>query len=97
MLGKPLRENSNIDGAWNVAATADNLVLLVGDFSNYIVADRIGTSDAWQRSVRLAIQSELDLSLEPRVKSPPTDMTLTAEHPFFWSGYMVVDTGVEPK
>ena len=54
-------------------------------------------SDAWQRSVRLAIESELDLSLEPRVKSPPTDTTLKAEHPFFWSGYLLVDTGVEPK
>ena len=54
-------------------------------------------SDAWQRSVRLAIQSELDLSHEPRVKSPPVDTTLKAEHPFFWSGYMLVDTGVEPK
>ncbi|MHB0957746.1 MAG: CHAT domain-containing protein [Pirellulaceae bacterium] len=54
-------------------------------------------SDAWQRSVRLALQSELDISLEPRVKSPPTDMTFKAEHPFFWSGYLLVDTGVEPK
>ncbi len=56
-----------------------------------------GASDAWQRSVRLAIESELDLSLEPRVKAPPTDTTLKAEHPFFWSGYLLVDTGIEPK
>ena len=43
------------------------------------------------------MQSELDFAREPRVKAPPTDMTLKAEHPFFWSGYMLVDTGMEPK
>jgi hypothetical protein len=25
-----------------------------------------------------------------------TDDMLTAEHPFFWSGYLLVDTGAEP-
>ena len=54
-------------------------------------------SDAWQRSVHLAMQSELDFDREPRIKQPPVDMTLKAEHPFFWSGYMLIDTGIEPK
>jgi HK97 family phage major capsid protein len=44
LLGKRLFENSNMDGAWNAAATADNFVLVVGDHSQYIVADRIGTT-----------------------------------------------------
>jgi hypothetical protein len=54
-------------------------------------------SEAWQRSVQLARQSNLDLDREPRVKAPPTDTPLKADHPFFWSGYMLVDTGVVPK
>lgn len=53
---------------------------------------------AWQRSVRLAINRKLVWLQEPRVKDLPSDAPpLTAEHPFFWSGYMLLDTGVEPK
>jgi tetratricopeptide (TPR) repeat protein len=52
-------------------------------------------SEAWQRSVRLAIDSELDILAEPRVKPPPTEMHVKASHPFFWSGYMLIDTGVQ--
>jgi HK97 family phage major capsid protein len=37
-------ENSDMDGTWNVAATADNYILLYGDFSNFIIADRIGST-----------------------------------------------------
>jgi len=33
-----------MDGSINAAATADNFVLLFGDFSNYVIADRIGMS-----------------------------------------------------
>jgi tetratricopeptide (TPR) repeat protein len=54
-------------------------------------------AEAWQRSVRLAIDADLDFSQEPRVKSPPADTTLKADHPFFWSGYLLVDTGVNPN
>jgi CHAT domain-containing protein len=55
-------------------------------------------SDAWQRSVRLASESDLVWSQEPRIKElPPDAPPLKAEHPFFWGGYMLIDTGVEPK
>jgi CHAT domain-containing protein len=54
-------------------------------------------SSAWQRSVRLAVSSELDVQREPRVKSSSIATPLEAKHPFFWSGYMVIDTGAEPK
>jgi len=53
-------------------------------------------SEAWQRSVQLARESELDFDREPRVKAPATESTFKAEHPFFWSGYLLVDTGVQP-
>ena len=41
--GKPLNELSNMDGAINAAATADNYVLLYGDFQHFVIVDRIGT------------------------------------------------------
>jgi HK97 family phage major capsid protein len=44
LLRKPLHENSNMDGAWNVAATANNYILVYGDFSQFIIVDRVGTT-----------------------------------------------------
>ncbi len=58
---------------------------------------RKSASKAWQRSVRLSLITEMDPDLEPRFNSSGSDARLTAEHPFFWSGYMLVDTGAEPK
>jgi hypothetical protein len=54
-------------------------------------------SFAWQRSVQLAMQTPLEPSHEPRLQ--PSDQLdgLTASHPFFWAGYLLVDTGAEPK
>jgi hypothetical protein len=52
-------------------------------------------SNAWQRAVQLVSTAPLDLAREPRVRASADDM-LTAEHPFFWSGYLLVDTGAEP-
>ncbi len=49
---------------------------------------------AWQRSVMLARETPLDAAQEPRLKrldemaEPPG-----ADHPFFWAGYLLVDTG----
>ncbi len=55
-------------------------------------------SDAWQRSVRLAQSADLDIAREPRVKDiPPESLPVRAVHPFFWGGYMLIDTGVVPK
>jgi tetratricopeptide (TPR) repeat protein len=53
-------------------------------------------ADAWQRSVQLTRASELDLEREPRVKDRRLDRAPNADHPFFWSGYMLVDTGMQP-
>lgn len=44
LLGWPLHENSNVDGSWNVAASADNFAIIAGDFRQYLVADRVGTT-----------------------------------------------------
>ena len=42
LLGRPAGEAEAMDGVIN--ATQDNLSLLFGDFSNYVIADRIGMS-----------------------------------------------------
>lgn len=42
LLRKPVWECSGIDGT--MTATQDNLVMVVGDWSNYVIADRIGTT-----------------------------------------------------
>jgi CHAT domain-containing protein len=47
--------------------------------------------DAWQRSVLLVRNNALDVEMEPRVKLSAPDPSLTYEHPFFWSGYLLVD------
>jgi predicted phage gp36 major capsid-like protein len=46
MLGVPFMLNSSVDpySAVDAAATATNRVLFVGDWKNYVILDRIGTS-----------------------------------------------------
>jgi HK97 family phage major capsid protein len=42
ILGRPVYENSNMDGTLNAAAS--DLALVFGDFNQYAIVDRIGTS-----------------------------------------------------
>jgi CHAT domain-containing protein len=51
-------------------------------------------ADAWQRSVEIVHESRVDPQFEPRVKSSEAATTINAKHPFFWSGYLLVDPGV---
>ncbi|MFI0486120.1 phage major capsid protein [Actinomadura sp. 9N215] len=44
LLNRPLNELSNMDGAINAAATGNNYLLLYGDFRNFVIVDRIGTT-----------------------------------------------------
>ena len=44
LLGRPMNENSNMDGTINPAATANNYALIYGDFQNFVIVDRIGTT-----------------------------------------------------
>lgn len=39
LLGKPLFENSAMDGAYDITATADNFLLVIGDWSKFVVVD----------------------------------------------------------
>jgi HK97 family phage major capsid protein len=42
LIGKPVGEAEDMDDTINPAASADNYVLIFGDLSNYVIADRIG-------------------------------------------------------
>ncbi len=54
-------------------------------------------ADAWKRSVELAADRQLVPDLEPRVDKSGWDDNLKADHPFFWAGYVLIDTGSQPK
>jgi hypothetical protein len=54
-------------------------------------------ADAWQRSVQLLRESPIDPTGELRVKAGKKPVELTGNHPFFWAGYLVVDTGWQPE
>jgi len=56
-------------------------------------------AEAWQRAVLVARDSRIDLEKEPRIKkeseraTKPVQNAPKAEHPFFWAGYMLIDSG----
>jgi tetratricopeptide (TPR) repeat protein/CHAT domain-containing protein len=53
-------------------------------------------SAAWRRAVFAGAATPLSPALEPRIRSSNESATFTAAHPFFWSGYLLVDTGARP-
>jgi hypothetical protein len=51
-------------------------------------------AEAWQRARLLARESPIDFGQEPRLKKGDESADMpTADHPFLWAGYLVVDTG----
>jgi hypothetical protein len=54
-------------------------------------------SDAWQRSVLLAMSRPLDVASEPRLKPVRGETAApNADSPFFWAGYLLADSGKLP-
>ena len=51
---------------------------------------------AWRRSVAINREALLDPMTEGRVKTSPNVDGMKTDHPFFWAGYMLVDTGSKP-
>jgi CHAT domain-containing protein len=49
-------------------------------------------ADAWQRAVMLETAAQLNVEAEPRIKRTATEETPMASHPFFWAGYMLIDS-----
>jgi HK97 family phage major capsid protein len=44
LLGRMVHEQSNMDGTFNAAATASNYLLAYGDWSQFLIVDRIGAT-----------------------------------------------------
>src|SRR6185437_2391548 len=53
-------------------------------------------SDAWQRSVQIVSNTDLNAAAEPRLKLTAQQDAPKANHPFFWAGYLLADTGALP-
>lgn len=53
-------------------------------------------AEAWQRSVQLLMETPIDPLAELRVKAGKDVVEATGAHPFFWGGYLVVDSGWRP-
>jgi hypothetical protein len=53
-------------------------------------------SQAWQRSVLLCAEAPLAPDREPRLPMGAAAAAANGSHPFFWSGYLLVDTGLAP-
>ncbi len=54
-------------------------------------------ADSWQRAVRLVSLQPIDPGAEPRIKLSANAAAPNADHPFFWSGYLLVDNGTLPQ
>jgi hypothetical protein len=65
---------------------------LVREFSQEL--PHAAASEAWQRSVMLAMQQPLTAGQEPRLSLKATEAAPNGDHPFFWAGYLLIDTGV---
>ena len=47
---------------------------------------------AWQRAILLARSAQLDPTAEPRLKGVTEGQLPSADHPFFWGGYLLIDS-----
>ena len=56
----------------------------------------VAAAEAWQRSVELAMEMPVDPVAELRVRAGKDPVELKAAHPFFWAGYLIVDSGWRP-
>ncbi len=57
-----------------------------------LVASR--AAESWHRAVDVVTSEQPDLTREPRVRQSPEAVLADAKHPFFWSGYAVIDCGI---
>lgn len=51
---------------------------------------------AWRRARELTMLNDINPDREPRIRTITGGVALKTDHPFFWSGYMLIDTGVKP-
>jgi len=53
-------------------------------------------AEAWRESVFLTAGSPLNIDAEPRVRRTAAVQPPMANHPFFWAGYLLIDSGTPP-
>jgi tetratricopeptide (TPR) repeat protein len=63
---------------------------LMGEFTDQLT--RWAPDKAWQETVKWFSRLPLDPAKEPRVKAPDAVIPVTVQHPFFWAGYILVDS-----
>ena len=56
----------------------------------------ITPAEAHRRAVMVVASSPLDLEHEPRLQRATVGEPPTGKHPFFWSGFMLIDSGQAP-
>ncbi len=56
-------------------------------------APHMPLAEAWQRSVQVVRENEIDPRREPRISHSANAEPIQASHPFFWAGYLLVDNG----
>ena len=59
-------------------------------------APHASAAAAWQRAVGLLMDTPIDPGSEARVSVGRGPAEITGKHPFFWAGYLLVDTGSAP-
>ena len=67
---------------------------LLREFLQELPHDR--PASAWQRSLQVLRQTDFDPKAEPRVAPSRDAPPISAAHPFFWSGYMLLDMSSPP-
>ena len=59
---------------------------------------KMTASEAWKRATEMGRSESLDIKVEPRIRAAANaPEEVSADHPFFWAGYMLVDTGAAPN
>jgi hypothetical protein len=56
----------------------------------------VSAAEAWQRSVQLLRSAPLEPGAEPRLARDGWDGSLSGDHPLFWAGHLVIDSGSSP-
>jgi tetratricopeptide (TPR) repeat protein len=76
----------------------------VGNNSSFEISANFAASDfatpaidAWQQAIEKLRQSPIDVGDASRIKGPAEGIgDLKSNHPFFWAGYLLIDTGWNP-
>ena len=78
---------------WRTGGKAPSI--LVREFATEL--PHASASDAWRTAIEMLQVEKLDAKAEPRLKMSRDLQEVSAGHPFFWAGYVLLDTGAEPE